>query len=502
MIHSYPTQSWLNRPFKTLLIAFLFTFNFTLFYAQSGDLRQDCVEKVIFEHDGYTYELWQSDVAAYDGCMTTKNNGDFYVEWTTMFNTLARKGLRPGQPNNTIDFYVNNQFNEDGNVFYGAYGWWRNPNETGHKDLVEYYVVENYGVNKPTDDMPYFGDIYSDGAMYEIYIGEKTGQPSIDAQVDNFIQIKAIRKEADLRFTGRINMVNHFNEWAALGYVVDDLFEVSMKIEGFSGSPEDDPNFGNAYLTCNMSSAGTFNPNHVSTAVMPTTISGTYRLKAEAGGRYPTSNNTNWATVKETQFQNWSSQHWTFEHVEGDIYRLKEEYGNRYLSGNSNTGSVEVSDLDTSGGAQKWALEQVGSRYRLVCQWGGKYLTSPNVNWGALTIGAASSGDDQEWTLEAVAGAKSAISATSTTTEKAVETNKVISIHPNPSNGVINLNISGYDLDEQSAIVIYDLQGRMVKEITAIQTLNTISVSQFPNGTYLMQVITTEGEFTKRFMKM
>ncbi len=495
MINNYTPKNNI----KSLLTFLFLTFNLTLFYAQSGDLRQDCVEKIIFDHNGYTYELWQSDVAVYDGCMTTKNNGDFYIEWTTMYNTLARKGLRPGQPNNTIDFYVNNQFNEDGNVFYGAYGWWRNPSENGYKDLVEYYVVENYGVNKPTDNMPYFGDIYSDGAMYEIYIGEKTGQPSIDAQVDNFTQIKAIRKEADLRFTGTINMVNHFNEWAGLGYVVDDLFEVSMKIEGFSGDPIEDPNFGNAYVTASMSNAGTFSPNHVSTAVIPTTISGTYLLKAEAGGRYATSNNTNWATVKETQFETWSSQHWTLEHVSGDIYRLKEEYGGRYLSGNATTESVEVSDLDPNGGSQKWELEQVGNNYRLKCQWGGKYLTSPDENWGSLSVETGSAGSDREWTLEVVTGAKSLTGVVVNTNNNNLKIEKKISVYPNPSNGFINLSISGYNLDKQASAVIYDMQGREVIRLANIQEATSIYTNNLARGSYFIQIYTDKELETIQF---
>jgi len=481
-----------NRTVATLL----FIFGIAIMQAQTND-KNSCSDFNIYnDGQGHSFELWQSDKGYYNGCMDIKDNGDFFVQWTRTYNTLARKSVRPGAKNQKIDYYVNNSF--EGNVFFGAYGWWRSPNETGHKDLVEYYVVEDYGVNKPTDNMPKVGEVVSDdGGVYEIYIGQKTGQPSIDADSDNFTQIKAIRKVS--RSSGAITMANHFNKWAQLGYPAGNLFEVSMKIEGFSNGHDEDPCYGEAYVVANFSNAGTYNPNQGNSNNTSSSgdINGTFRLKARAGGRYPTSNNTNWATVKETGFENWSSQHWTFEHVSGNIYRLKEEYGGRYLSGNASSESVEVADLDSNGDAQKWALEAVGSRYRLKCLWGNKYLTSPNSDWGSLSVKSGSNGNNRQWTLEPLP--KSASSFTGTPISN--NTHKNISIYPNPSKDFVNLSFTGFEFDEESSVMIFDMQGRVINAISDIKKLTTINTSTLPKGTYLMRITTKAGSDIKRFSK-
>ena len=498
----YLIPGFLEGLTKTLLAFLFLIFIIPTTQAQSGDRATKCgVRQSTVNHNGFVYEIWQSKDNT-DGCMVVKNNGDFYASWSKIENTLVRKSKRPGKNNQRINFSIDNKIS--GNSFYSSYGWWRDTSQSNeYKQIVEYYVVEGYGVHKPVDGLSYKGNYTVSGeGTYELWIGANRYDPTVYGSAKKkFTQIKSIRTSK--RSSGNISMASHFNKWASEGFAVKNLFEVSMKVEGFSQGSHD-PTKGGAYVSASMSTSGTYNGGSTSTSgsggggtSTSGTISGTFRLKARSGGRYPTSNNSNWAVVRETVFENWSSQHWTFERVSGNVYRIKEEYGNRYLTGNNDNGKVTVSNLNTSVSRQKWTLEKVGTRYRLKCGWGGKYLTSPNSNWGTLKLQSGSSGNNREWTLERVSGAKAALADV----VESIDANKEISVYPNPSNDFVNLDLSGYDLDQQVSVVIYDMQGRAVNKVADLQEFTTINTSQLPTGSYILRFISTAGVKTTMFSK-
>lgn len=372
--------------------------------AQQEYAREDCdVEQAIFKLNDYDYELWQSNTVS-DACMKTQKNGDFTVSWSSINNTLARKGKRPGLPNQQINYSVNSTFT--GNVFYGAYGWWRTPGETGIASAVEYYVVENYGVNKPTDGGDLAGIVSSDGADYEVYIIPKYGQPNVYG-INDFTQIKCIRVKDKLRSSGSITMANHFNKWASLGWPVGDLYEVSMKIEGYSNGPQD-PTAGKADIIVDMATSGTYvgssndKAKRGKNVAAKGPLSGTYFLKSYFGGRYATANNINLSEVKENiQEKTWSSQHWKFIFVNKNEYRLKELYGGRYLKGNSN-GTIVVADLDKKDKSQIWEIEKKGKKIRFRNKKYNKYLTNTNAQWGTILSKESDKTVSQKWQLIAL----------------------------------------------------------------------------------------------------
>lgn len=214
---------------------------------------------------GYTYEIWQSWG---DACIYVKDNGDFYTNWTNIGNSLARKSVRPGANNQRIDFNVSATV-ASGNVFYGAYGWWRNPNATGiHDKAVEYYVVENYGQYEPKDALKHVGDLTTDNGTYNIYIGDITDRPNFYTKdgIKNFTQIKAIRADGrrngqndNRRSSGSITLADHFNKWATLGWPLGNLGEVALKIEGYDNNEnEHSSSEVAAYVSASMSYAGSY----------------------------------------------------------------------------------------------------------------------------------------------------------------------------------------------------------------------------------------------------
>jgi len=73
------------------------------------------------------------------------------------------------------------------------------------------------------------------------------------------------------------------------------------------------------------------------------------------------------------------------------------------------------------------------------------------------------------------------------------ETDANISVYPNPATEIIN--VSGEDIQQVS---IYDMSGR---QVSTAKNINTISVSNLSKGTYLVRVLTANGESTHKVIK-
>jgi len=72
---------------------------------------------------------------------------------------------------------------------------------------------------------------------------------------------------------------------------------------------------------------------------------------------------------------------------------------------------------------------------------------------------------------------------------------KQISIWPNPTNKIINVNLLNNTI--LSSVKIYDLQGNLVSNSKE----KSINVSNLSSGLYIIRVITDEGEFVDKFIK-
>jgi hypothetical protein len=69
--------------------------------------------------------------------------------------------------------------------------------------------------------------------------------------------------------------------------------------------------------------------------------------------------------------------------------------------------------------------------------------------------------------------------------KRAVEVN----LFPNPSSTVLNVSIENYKLTNTSRINIYDLHGKIVKQINAVNAENMISISELAKGQYIMNLL-------------
>ena len=74
--------------------------------------------------------------------------------------------------------------------------------------------------------------------------------------------------------------------------------------------------------------------------------------------------------------------------------------------------------------------------------------------------------------------------------------NEQLVVYPNPAHSSINLNIK--TLVGKGSIVVTDLYGKTVKQQTLSMGTNTIDVSSFAKGMYLVSVITEQGKQTQK----
>jgi hypothetical protein len=64
-----------------------------------------------------------------------------------------------------------------------------------------------------------------------------------------------------------------------------------------------------------------------------------------------------------------------------------------------------------------------------------------------------------------------------------------IEIYPNPTQGELKVDLSGFDLSSKNAIYIVNTLGKLVKQVTPIGVSNIIDLTGLPNGTYIMRII-------------
>jgi endo-1,4-beta-xylanase len=171
----------------------------------------------------FHYEYWKDNGS---GTMILGEGGDFSCSWDA-HNILFRKGIRPGERNQTVTYSAD--FKPNGNSYLSVYGWTKNP-------LVEYYIIESWGTWKPPGGRSK-GTVESDGGTYDIYETTRNNQPSIEG-TKTFQQYWSVRKEK--KESGIITCKNHFDAWEKAGMKMGSLYEVSFNVEGWESRGEAD----------------------------------------------------------------------------------------------------------------------------------------------------------------------------------------------------------------------------------------------------------------------
>ncbi|KAK4443560.1 Xyn11A [Podospora aff. communis PSN243] len=174
-------------------------------------------------HNGFFYSYWKDNGGTVD--YNNGERGSYNVRWTNVNNWVGGKGWKPGPPRKVAYNGTWNNYNV--NSYLALYGWTTNP-------LVEYYIVEAYGVYNPSSGTQRLGTIEDDGGVYDIYKTRRVNQPSIvgTASFDQYWSVRRVK-----RVGGTIDTGKHFDEWKRQGNLQLGQWDyMIMASEGYQSS--------------------------------------------------------------------------------------------------------------------------------------------------------------------------------------------------------------------------------------------------------------------------
>jgi hypothetical protein len=64
-----------------------------------------------------------------------------------------------------------------------------------------------------------------------------------------------------------------------------------------------------------------------------------------------------------------------------------------------------------------------------------------------------------------------------------------ITIYPNPTKGMLRVDITGGEIPGDAKIYIYNLFGNLIRQVNGISGSNTVDISPQPPGTYIMRIV-------------
>jgi len=157
-------------------------------------------------HQGFYYYFWKDSG---DASLTLGGGGNYTSQWTNVTNNwFGGKGWSLGSDSRTIYYSGNLGGSSSQNTFLSVYGWTKSP-------LVEYYVVESYGVFNPAtcNGGTTYGSFQSDGATYTV------SRCQFSDGIAGYSRIYSVRnpKKGFGNISGTVTFANHVNFWKSKG---------------------------------------------------------------------------------------------------------------------------------------------------------------------------------------------------------------------------------------------------------------------------------------------
>lgn len=160
-------------------------------------------------NNGYFWTLWKSDGATGTCNYVNGSGGNYSISFSGFNgNFTCGKGWSTGSRTRTVNYNCG-AFTLNGGGSFAYYGWTRSP-------LIEYYVNEKWGSNRPASSERR-GSVNSDGGTYDIYTAMRYNAPSIDG-TQTFRQVFSTRTaQSPTGQNKSITFANHVNAWANVG---------------------------------------------------------------------------------------------------------------------------------------------------------------------------------------------------------------------------------------------------------------------------------------------
>ena len=74
----------------------------------------------------------------------------------------------------------------------------------------------------------------------------------------------------------------------------------------------------------------------------------------------------------------------------------------------------------------------------------------------------------------------------------------VLHIFPNPTSQLVNVNIDNFNRSLGTSIEIYDMEGKLIKQLKNIEAQNAIDVSMFSKGSFILSLKNKKGEIDSK----
>ncbi|KAH8648066.1 putative endo-1,4-beta-xylanase A [Tricladium varicosporioides] len=165
------------------------------------------------------YSFWQEGSGSHS--CSSGSGGSYSCKWSGGGGFVAGKGWTQG---GSRAVKYSGTYTPTGPGYLSVYGWTKNP-------LIEYYIVDSYGLLMPGEPWTRKGNFTFDEGTYEVYTSTRTNKPSI-VGTSTFQQFWSVRTEK--RVGGTITTGKHFDEWKKLGMKLGGHDYMILATEGYA----------------------------------------------------------------------------------------------------------------------------------------------------------------------------------------------------------------------------------------------------------------------------
>ena len=64
-----------------------------------------------------------------------------------------------------------------------------------------------------------------------------------------------------------------------------------------------------------------------------------------------------------------------------------------------------------------------------------------------------------------------------------------VTIYPNPTQGLLRVDFHGYGDMKAARLLLFDMHGKLLRQMNKVDPSNTLDLSQYPAGMYILQMI-------------